>query len=109
MLIGLFSSYYRDQPRRFADLCNWLKETRGDITATYQALANDDNNKNSNKYNNNTDFYMNSVLTASNSIFLTLNLSLWLATMGRIDSIATFSPDKPTVTKRKLYINILPE
>ena len=27
--------------------------------------------------------------------------------MGRIDSIAMFSPDKPTVTKRKVKIDIL--
>ncbi len=42
-----------------------------------------------------------SLLTASNSMFLILNLSLWLATMGRRDSIATFSPDKLTVEKSR--------
>ena len=35
-------------------------------------------------------------------MFLTLNLSLWLATMGRRDSVATFSPVKPTTTTEKI-------
>lgn len=35
-------------------------------------------------------------------MFLTLNLSLWLATMGRRDSVATFSPVNPTTTTEKI-------
>ena len=45
--------------------------------------------------------FTGSKLTASSFIFLTLNLSLWLATIGRRDSVATFSPVKPPVTVKK--------
>jgi len=71
-----------------------VQRTSGNIPATYQASAT--------TKNNNIYIYTILLLTASNSIFLILNLSLWLATMGRIDSIATFSPDNPTVKKKEI-------
>jgi len=37
-------------------------------------------------------------------MFLTLNLSLWLATIGRRVSVATFSPVKPTERIKRIAV-----
>jgi len=37
-------------------------------------------------------------------MFLTLNLSLWLATIGRRDSVATLSPVKPTERRKRIAV-----